>query len=295
MIKSMTGFGRARLEGEDLDIVVEIRSVNSRYLDCNEKAPRVLAPFEERIKTYVQKHLTSRGKVDVTVMLDRHSADLGSVAVDMTLARTYLEALRKIAAELDIPDDITVSRLAANRDIFTYEHPEEDAEALYARLLPVLSAAGEEYLAARTAEGARIGEDIAAKLSASADMADKVEALSEADKAGYPARLEARFRQILADLAVTPDEAKLLTEVASFSDRIAIDEELVRLRSHFVAFSELSASSEPAGRRLDFLMQELNRETNTIGSKAQNAEIAHLVVAMKGELEKIREQVQNIE
>ena len=295
MIKSMTGFGRARLEGEDLDIVVEIRSVNSRYLDCNVKAPRVLAPFEERIKTYVQKHLTSRGKVDVTVMLDRHSADLGSVAVDMTLARTYLEALRKIAAELDIPDDITVSRLAANRDIFTYEHPEEDAEALYARLLPVLSAAGEEYLAARTAEGARIGEDIAAKLSASADMADKVEALSEADKAGYPARLEARFRQILADLAVTPDEAKLLTEVASFSDRIAIDEELVRLRSHFVAFSELSASSEPAGRRLDFLMQELNRETNTIGSKAQNAEIAHLVVAMKGELEKIREQVQNIE
>ena len=295
MIKSMTGFGRARLEGEDLDIVVEIRSVNSRYLDCNVKAPRVLAPFEERIKTYVQKHLTSRGKVDVSVMLDRHSADLGSVAVDMTLARTYLEALRKIAAELDIPDDITVSRLAANRDIFTYEHPEEDAEALYARLLPVLSAAGEEYLAARTAEGARIGEDIAAKLSAIADMADKVEALSEADKAGYPARLEARFRQILADLAVTPDEARLLTEVAAFSDRIAIDEELVRLRSHFVAFSELSASSEPAGRRLDFLMQELNRETNTIGSKAQNAEIAHLVVAMKGELEKIREQVQNIE
>ena len=295
MIRSMTGFGRARVEGEDLDIVVEIRSVNSRYLDCTVKAPRVLAPFEERIKAYVQKNLTSRGKVDVSVMLDRHSADLGSVTVDLTLARGYLDALRKIAAELDIPDDITVSRLAANRDIFTYEHPEEDAEALYARLLPVLAAAGDEYLAARTAEGERTCADITAKLSAIADMADKVEALSEADKAAYPAKLEARFRQILSDLSVAPDESRLLTEVAAFSDRIAIDEELVRLRSHFVAFTELAASAEPAGRRLDFLMQELNRETNTIGSKAQNAEIAHLVVAMKGELEKIREQVQNVE
>ena len=295
MIRSMTGFGRARMEGEDLDIIVEIRSVNSRYLDCTVKAPRVLAPFEERIKAYVQKNLTSRGKVDVSVILDRHSADLGSVAVDLTLARGYLDALRKIAAELNIPDDITVSRLAANRDIFTYEHPEEDAEALYARLLPVLSAAGDEYLAARTAEGERIGADITAKLAAIADMADKVEVLSEADKAAYPAKLEARFRQILSDLAVAPDEARLLTEVAAFSDRIAIDEELVRLRSHFVAFGELSQSAEPAGRRLDFLMQELNRETNTIGSKAQNAEIAHIVVAMKGELEKIREQVQNVE
>ena len=295
MIRSMTGFGRARMEGEDLDIIVEIRSVNSRYLDCTVKAPRVLAPFEERIKAYVQKNLTSRGKVDVSVILDRHSADLGSVAVDLTLARGYLDALRKLAAEFNIPDDITVSRLAANRDIFTYEHPEEDAEALYARLLPVLSAAGDEYLAARTAEGERIGADITAKLAAIADMADKVEVLSEADKAAYPAKLEARFRQILSDLAVAPDEARLLTEVAAFSDRIAIDEELVRLRSHFVAFGELSQSTEPAGRRLDFLMQELNRETNTIGSKAQNAEIAHIVVAMKGELEKIREQVQNVE
>ena len=295
MIRSMTGFGRARTEAEDFDLTVEIRAVNSRYLDLTVKSPRVLASFEDRIKTYLQKQVTSRGKVDVSIQMERHTADVGTVGVDLSLARGYLDALRTLSRELGIADDITVSRLAANRDIFTYAHTEEDAEALWARLLPVLAEAGKEFLAARTAEGERTAADLLAKIDGVAAMADRVEALSEADKAGYRQRLEARFRQIIGDVGVPVDESRLLTEVAAFSDRIAIDEELVRLRSHFVAFRELFASEEPAGRRLDFLMQELNRETNTIGSKAQNAEIAHLVVAMKGELEKIREQVQNIE
>ena len=172
---------------------------------------------------------------------------------------------------------------------------EEDAEAEWERLLPVLRAAAAEFLAARTREGARTEADLREKLSAVAGMATQVEALSLADKGAYRDKLEARLRQLMGDAGLAPDEGRLLTEVAVFADRIAIDEELARLRSHFVAFDDLCKADAPAGRRLDFLMQELNRETNTIGSKASNAEIAHLVVAMKGELEKIREQVQNVE
>ena len=295
MIRSMTGFGRARTEAEDMNITVEIKAVNSRYLDCTVKYPRVLAPFEERIKTLIQQSATSRGKVEVSILLERQSAEVGAVSVDMELARGYLSALRKLSEELGITDDVTVSRLAANRDIFTYQRAEEDAEAIYARLLPVLTAASAEFLAARTAEGNRILADLEEKLAGIAARVDRIEALSAADKDGYRAKLEGRLRQLLGDNGIAVDEARLLTEVAVFADRIAIDEELVRLRSHFVAFRELVASREPAGRRLDFLMQEMNRETNTIGSKAQNSEIAHIVVDIKGELEKIREQVQNIE
>ena len=295
MIRSMTGFGRARAEAADKDITVEIRAVNSRYFDCNVKAPRVFAPYEERIKSYLQKNATTRGKVDVYVTVDRHVAEAAAVSVDMPLATAYLEALRRLADELSLPDDITVMRVAENRDLFTYERAEEDAEAEWERLLPVLRAAADDFLAARSAEGERTRIDITEKLAAVEEMAERVERLSLADKAGYRDKLEARLRQLMSDGSLSPDEGRLLTEVAVFADRIAIDEELVRLRSHFVAFRELVASPEPAGRRLDFMMQELNRETNTIGSKAQNAEIAHLVVAMKGELEKIREQVQNVE
>ena len=295
MIRSMTGFGRARAEAADKDITVEIRAVNSRYFDCNVKAPRVFAPYEERIKSYLQKNATTRGKVDVYVTVDRHVAEAAAVSVDMPLATAYLEALRRLADELSLPDDITVMRVAENRDLFTYERAEEDAEAEWERLLPVLRAAADDFLAARSAEGERTRIDITEKLAAVEEMAERVERLSLADKAGYRDKLEARLRQLMSDGSLSPDEGRLLTEVAVFADRIAIDEELVRLRSHFVAFRELVASQEPAGRRLDFMMQELNRETNTIGSKAQNAEIAHLVVAMKGELEKIREQVQNVE
>ena len=233
--------------------------------------------------------------MDVYVTVDRHTAEAAAVSVDMPLATAYLAALRRLAEELSLPDDITVMKVAENRDLFTYERAEEDAEAEWERLLPVLEAAAADFLAARSAEGDRTRADMTEKLAAVEEMAERVERLSLADKAGYRDKLEARLRQLMSDGSLSPDEGRLLTEVAVFADRIAIDEELVRLRSHFVAFRELVASREPAGRRLDFMMQELNRETNTIGSKAQNAEIAHLVVAMKGELEKIREQVQNVE
>ena len=295
MIRSMTGFGRARHEAADKDITVEIRAVNSRYFDCTVKAPRALSALEERIKAYLQKNATTRGKVDVYVTVERHGAEIDTVEVDIPLAKAYLAALRRLASELSLPDDVTVMRLAENRDLFSYRKAEEDAEAEWEALLPVLAEAADGFLAARCAEGARTAADMQEKLDRIAAMAERVEALSVKDKETYRERLEARLRQLTGEVGLAPDEGRLLTEVAIFADRIAIDEELSRLRSHFVAFGEIVAAPEPAGRRLDFLMQELNRETNTIGSKAQNSEIAHLVVAMKGELEKIREQVQNVE
>ena len=295
MIRSMTGFGRARAEAEDRDITVEIRAVNSRYFDCTVKAPHTYIAFEERIKTYLQKEITSRGKLDVYITVVRRKNEETEVTVDTGLARGYLKALCTLRDTFSLPDDISVMKVAENRDLFTYTRPEEDAEAEWARLAPVLREAGAAFLAAREAEGRRTEEDIREKLARVAANADRVEALSVADKAAYREKLEARIRQLTGDLGTPVDEGRLLTEVAIFADRIAVDEELARLRSHFVAFDEIARAPEPSGRRLDFLMQELNRETNTIGSKAQNAEIAHLVVAMKGELEKIREQVQNVE
>ena len=295
MIQSMTAFGRARSEAADKDIVVEIRSVNSRYFDCTVKAPHLYLPFEEKIKTFLQKEVVSRGKVDVFVTVVQHESAAVRVDFDPALTRGYIDALRRMAEAFSLPDDISVMRVAGNRDLFTYASPEVDEEAEWERLFPVLRAAAAEFSSRRRAEGERTERDIREKLDRVAALADEVEKISEADKNGYHDKLEARIRAALADARVTPDEGRLLTEVAVFADRIAIDEELARLRSHFVAFSEIAASAEPSGRRLDFLMQELNRETNTIGSKANNSEIAHRVVAMKGELEKIREQVQNIE
>ena len=295
MIRSMTGFGRARREVDDRDITVEIRAVNSRYFDCTVKAPHAYIAFEEKIKTYLQKTVTTRGKLDVYVTVVRRKNEDTEVTVDEGLARGYIKALCTLRDTFSLPDDISVMTVAENRDLFTYTRAETDAEAEWARLFPVLCEAGAAFLAAREAEGRRTEADIREKLAKVAACADRVEVLSVADKAAYRDKLEARIRQLMGDLSAPVEEGRLLTEVAIFADRIAIDEELARLRSHFVAFDEIAASAEPAGRRLDFLMQELNRETNTIGSKAQNAEIAHLVVAMKGELEKIREQVQNVE
>lgn len=295
MIKSMTAFGRAKLEGEKKDITVEIKSVNSRFFDCSVKMPRAYTFLEERIKSYIQHNAISRGKVDVYVTIDDHSSGIGSVAVDKELAKSYIEALYKLRDEFNLKDDISTMRVAQNRDIFTFEKPEEDLEAEWEVFSRVLSEAVEGYNAMRCAEGARAESDIKAKIELVRSYAESVEKISDEDTVGYRDKLETRLRAILADNSVTVDENRLLTECAVWADKIAIDEELVRLRSHFDAFYEISALPEPSGRKLDFLMQELNRETNTIGSKCNNSRIARIVVDMKGELEKIREQVQNIE
>lgn len=295
MIKSMTAFGRAKREGEDKDITIEIKSVNSRFFDCSVKMPRAYSFLEERIKAYVQKNAVSRAKVDVYVTVDRHTSEVGTVSVDKAFAESYIAALRSLAESFDIRDDISVMSVARNPDVFTYEKPEADIEAEWEAIRSVLDLAIAEYVATRAREGEKAEADIKSKIEAVRAYADEVEKISHEDTVGYRDKLEARLRQILGDNAVTVDENRLLTECAIWADKIAIDEELVRLRSHFGAFYDICDMPEPSGRKLDFLMQELNRETNTIGSKANNARIARIVVNMKGELEKIREQVQNIE
>jgi uncharacterized protein (TIGR00255 family) len=295
MIKSMTAFGRAKREGADKDITIEIKSVNSRFFDCQVKMPRAYAFLEERIKAHVQKCGVSRAKVDVYVTVDKHTADVGRVSVDLELARSYVDALRELSRELGLTDDISVMSVARNQDIFTYGRADEDLEGEWERVKATLDEALVGYNEMRALEGAKAESDIKAKIELVRSYAAEVEKISREDTVGYRDKLEARLRQILSDNSVTVDENRLLTECAVWADKIAIDEELVRLRSHFGAFYDICDMREPSGRKLDFLMQELNRETNTIGSKCNNARIARIVVDMKGELEKIREQVQNIE
>lgn len=295
MIKSMTAFGRAKSEGADKDITIEIKSVNSRFFDCNVKIPRAYSFLEERIKAYVQKNAISRAKVDVYVTVDSHTSGIASVGIDKAYAESYINALRTLSSEFGLRDDISVSTVSRNQDVFTYDKPEEDLEAEWERIRGVLDEAIAGYTAMRSVEGEKAERDIKAKIELIRSYADEVERISLEDTVGYRDKLEARLRKILGDNAVTVDENRLLTECAIWADKIAIDEELVRLRSHFGAFYDIADMKEPSGRKLDFLMQELNRETNTIGSKANNASIARIVVNMKGELEKIREQVQNIE
>ena len=295
MIKSMTAFGRAKLEGKDKDITVEIKSVNSRFFDCNVKMPRSLIFLEEKIKSYVQKKAVSRAKVDIFITVDSHENSVGTVSYDKGYAESYINALRRLAEEFELADDITVMSVARNAEIFKTTRPDVDLDEEWERLRPVLDLALSDYGKMRVAEGERIERDVKAKVEQVREYAREVEIISEEDTVGYRDKLEARIRSILADNSVAVDENRLLTECAVWADKIAIDEELVRLRSHFDAFYEICASTEPSGRKLDFLMQEMNRETNTIGSKANNARIARIVVNMKGELEKIREQIQNIE
>ncbi len=295
MMKSMTAFGRAVCEGEEKDITVEIRSVNSRYLDCSVRLPRAYAFMEDRIKAYLQKHATTRGKVEVSVTVDRHVAEPAAVSLDTALAAGYIDALRRLKADFGLSGEIDVMGVAANRDLFTYTRPPEDAEAEWARVLPALTAAAADYLAMREAEGAKTEADIREKLGKIKVCVARVQEISRTDTVGYREKLEARLRAILGENGILPDEGRLLSECAIWADKIAIDEEIARLSSHFSAFDEICAAPEPSGRKLDFLLQEMNRETNTIGSKANNASIARLVVEIKGELEKIREQIQNVE
>ena len=295
MIRSMTAFGRAKRQGETKDITIELKSVNSRFFDCNVKLPRAYLFLEERIKEHIRKNAVGRAKVDVFVTVDNHTSGVGNVGLDSAYLESYLAALGRLRDEFGLKDDISVMTVARNQEIFTYDKPEEDLEAEWEIFRSVLDEAIAGYSEMRLVEGQKAEADIKLKIEQVRAWADEVEAISKEDIVGYRDKLEAKIRSFLEDAKITPDENRLLTECAIWADKIAIDEELVRLRSHFGAFYDICASKEPSGRKLDFLMQELNRETNTIGSKCNNARIARIVVNMKGELEKIREQIQNIE
>ena len=295
MIRSMTAFGRARATVGGKDITVEIRSVNNRFFDCSVKMPRAFSFLEEKIKPFLQSASISRGKVDVFIAIDVVDSPAAEIALDEGYAAAYLKALQILRDRFSLADDISVMSVAQNRDLFIIKKPEEDAEKDWEDLSQVLSLAAEKFLAGREREGANIERDLRAKVDAIRVRVDQIEALSAEDTQTYRQKLEERLREMLSDNRIVFDENRILTECAVFADRVAIDEELVRLRSHFDGFEDILASDEPVGRRLDFLVQEINRETNTIGSKCQNASIAKLVVDIKCEIEKIREQIQNIE
>lgn len=296
MMKSMTAFGRARHEGEGRSITVELRSVNSRFFDCTVKLPHTYLFLEERVKSYIRAHAVSRAKVDVYITVEETAAADRAVTLDRGYLASYLDALFSLRdAYPALADDISVMNVAQNPAVFRTVREEPDLAAVWEEILPALEEAVAGYDAMRTAEGKKAAADMAQKLSTVRGYVDEIERIGKEDTVGYRDKLEARLRALLGENGIAVDEGRLLTECAIFADKIAIDEELVRLRSHFGAFRDIVALPEPSGRKLDFLMQEMNRETNTIGSKANNARIARLVVDIKGELEKIREQVQNIE
>lgn len=295
MIRSMTAFGRAKETVNGKDITVELRSVNSRYFDCTVKLSRAFSYLEEKVKPYLQSRGIARGKLDVWIGVEVTESRGVEIDIDPEYARGYIDALRRLRDEFGLADDISVMSVARNNDIFCVKKPEEDAESDWQDILSVLSVAVDSFIAAREAEGANIERDLCEKVDAIRRTTEQIEVMSAEDMGGYQEKLRQRLAQMLADNKITVDENRLLTECAIFADRIAIDEELVRLRSHFDAFAGMLTSAEPVGRRIDFLIQEMNREINTIGSKCSNAEIAHLVVSVKTEIEKIREQIQNIE
>lgn len=297
MLKSMTAFGRARRTAPsgDRDILAEIKSVNSRYMDCNVKAPRGYSFLEERVKAYLTSRGIVRGKVEVYIGIDVIRKTGMNISLDTALAESYIAALRELRDTFSLEDDISVMKVAENREIFNVTRAEDDMEKDWADVLPVLAEAVDLFDAGRIREGANLQADICSKVESIRRTAAEIAVLSSKDITTYREKLEARIREILDSNDIEIAEQRILTETAIFADRVAIDEELVRLESHFKAMEEIIESPEAAGRRLDFLMQEMNRETNTIGSKAQNSEIAHKVVFIKNELEKIREQIQNIE
>lgn len=295
MIKSMTAYGRARHDGADRDFAVEIRSVNSRYADITVKLPRAYNFLEDKIKSFVQTKIISRGKIDVSLSVIEHTTPSVRILPDRGYLEGYLAALRQIRDEYGLADDISVMTVAKNPDVFRTERAEEDLSGDWERIEAVLAEAGAAFGAMREAEGARIERDLRGKIDGIRGIVASIASESADDIASYREKLEARLRTVLAEHGVQADEGRILTECALMADKLAVDEELVRLESHFVAFFDIIASNKPVGRELDFLMQEMNREINTTGSKCCNAAIAREVVAVKNELEKIREQIQNIE
>jgi len=295
MIKSMTAFGRAKSEGADRDYTVEIKAVNSRYFDCTVKLPRAYAFLEEKIKSYLQTHVTSRGKLDVYLGVQNHTEGEASVTVDDGYVKGYLAALHRLRDEYGLRDDTSVMSLARTDGVLLIERKEADLSGEWARIEAVLAEASAGFDLMRREEGARIEKDLREKVDNIRHTVRTIAEASEKDIGAYREKLEARLRKVLDDNALKMDENRILTECAIMADKLAVDEELVRLESHFAAFEQILASGEPAGRKLDFLMQEMNREINTTGSKCSNASIAALVVSVKCELEKIREQIQNIE
>ena len=292
MVKSMTGYGRAVETVNGREFTVELRSVNNRYLDCTVKLPRMLSFAEDSVKQAV-KCTISRGKVDVFISLRSEGAADVKISLNEAMVEGYLAAMHQMAKDYGIREDISVSLLSRMPDVFTVEKPEVDEEQLLADLLSVVDKALEHYDAMRTAEGKALENDLRSRGQTILALVEQVEAGSGQTVADYRTRLENKLKEVLANTAI--DESRILTEAAIFADKVAVDEETVRLRSHLDQMNNMLTTGGAIGRKLDFLLQEMNRESNTIGSKCSDVRLARIVVDIKAELEKIREQTQNIE
>lgn len=292
MIKSMTGYGRARETLQGRDITVEVRSVNNRYLDCTVKMPRAYIFAEDAIKGHVQKAV-SRGKVDVFVTIDTTAADVSVVAVNEPLARGYYEALMQLKQTFSLDGDVSPVALAKFPDVLSVTKAEEDIESVSADICQVLDKALCAYNEMRSVEGGKLAQDVENRAATIEQCVGIVEERSPQTVAEYRERLSTKMQEVLA--STTIDESRILQEAAIYADKVAVDEETVRLRSHIAQLRSMLQASKPVGRDLDFLVQEFNRECNTIGSKCKDLRITENVLAMKAEVEKIREQVQNIE
>ncbi|MEG0752416.1 MAG: YicC/YloC family endoribonuclease [Angelakisella sp.] len=292
MIRSMTGYGRSQQLRGGRDITVELRSVNHRYFEYSSRIPRSCNFLDDRLKKLVQG-TASRGKVDVSLTVNAVEGTSAEVVINHALAAEYLTALRTLGQELEVTDDITLSALSRFSDIFTVRKAEEDEDQLWADVEAVAKEALDRFVEMRMLEGEKLREDILGRLLLIEDCVSAIEERSPQTVAEYRARLTAKLQEVLQ--STTLDEQRIITEVAILGVMLAVDEETVRLRSHIDQLRTILKLPEAVGRKLDFLMQEMNREINTIGSKAQDVAIARVVVDVKSELEKIREQIQNIE
>mgnify|MGYP002516796546 FL=1 len=292
MIKSMTGYGSAKGQAAGLDISVELKSVNNRYLDTSVRLPRSFLFAEDAVKSAVQAHI-SRGKVDVYVTVDSSAADDMTVKVNEPLLKGYIDAVRHISAEYSLPNDLTALAVSRFPDVLSVEKKDLDTEEISAAVTRITEAALADFDAMRLREGEKLRYDVLNRIRTIDALVTKVEREAPRTVAEYRARLEQKMSEVLGSAGI--DENRILAEAAIFADHIAVDEETVRLRSHMSQLTGMINGSSPTGRKIDFLIQEFNREANTIGSKCQNSDIAHIVVDLKSEIEKIREQIQNIE
>ena len=292
MIKSMTGYGRAQGSFSGGQVLVEIKSVNNRYLDCGVKLPRVYAFLEESIKSLVGTYI-SRGKVDVYITINSAGADNVKISLNKPVVEGYLAAMRQLAEEYEVRDDISVTSLTRFQDVFQVEKQEADEDEVKESLLAIVEEALKAFDSMRTREGEALRGDLKGKADEIITMVEKVEARSPQTLIAYRERLTAKMLEVLENTAI--DEARIIQEAAIYADKIAVDEETVRLRSHVDQLRTMLETGGVIGRKLDFLMQEMNREANTIGSKGSDVEQARNVVDIKSLLEKIREQIQNIE
>ena len=292
MIKSMPGYGRAVETVNGREFTVELRSVNNRYLDCTVKLPRSLSFAEEAVKQAV-KGSVSRGKVDVFITVKSENTDDTKISLNTAVVEGYLAAMRQMVEAYGVKDDISVSTLSRMNDVFTVEKPEVDEEQLKADLMGVLAQALAGYDAMRCTEGAALDQDLRSRGETILELVAQVEAGNGQTVIDYRTRLENKLKEVLANTNI--DESRILTEAAIFADKVAVDEETVRLRSHLQQMNTMLTAGGAVGRKLDFLLQEMNREANTIGSKCTDVRLARIVVDIKAELEKIREQTQNIE